>query len=105
LRAQLEAHRTIRANPAILCAEAERRLSLDPVTVRAISDSHLAADIWDPDGGLTPANVQSTIDFLAESGVVPAGFRVGDVADLSYLDAVLRKMGRARGSEPRGPTP
>jgi ABC-type nitrate/sulfonate/bicarbonate transport system substrate-binding protein len=95
ITAQLRAHRLVRANPQILYDEAARRLSLDAATVRAIADSHLADDIWDRNGGLTAGNVQSTIDFLVESGAVPA-LQVRDVADLSYLDAVLREMGRAR---------
>ena len=94
--AQLRTHRLIRANPQVLYDEAVARLSLDAATAKAIADSHLQQDIWKIDGGLTPGNIQSTIDFLVEAGAMPRRLQVQDVADLSYLDAVLREMGRAR---------
>jgi len=94
--AQLRTHRLIRANPQVLYDEAVARLSLDAATAKAIADSHLQQDIWKIDGGLTPGTIQSTIDFLVEAGAMPRRLQVQDVADLSYLDAVLREMGRAR---------
>lgn len=94
LAAQLQAHRLIRSAPDVLYAEAQKRLRLDPTTARTIGAAHLANGIWAPDGGLTPANVQATIDFLVESDALPPGLTPSDVADLSYLDAVLGEIGR-----------
>jgi ABC-type nitrate/sulfonate/bicarbonate transport system substrate-binding protein len=94
LAAQLRAHRRIRANPALLYEEAARRLKLDPDAAKVVADAHLQQDIWPVNGGLTPGNVQSTIDFLVESGGLPAGVTADGVSDLSYLDAVLTEIGR-----------
>ena len=96
LAAQLRAHRLIRSNPQVLYDESARRLSLDLATAKAIGDSHLRMDIWDVNGGLTPENVQSTIDFLTEAHALPAGLTAAQVSDLSYLNAVLADLGRGR---------
>ena len=50
--------------------------------------------IWDLNGGLTAGNIQDTIDFLVAIEKLPEGLGVEDVADLSYLEAVLEEMGR-----------
>ena len=95
IAAQLRAHRLVRKNPRILYDESAKRLSLDPSTARAIADSHLQQDIWEVNGGLTRENIQSTIAFLVESHALPSALDVSEVADLSYLDAVLADLGRA----------
>lgn len=96
LSAQLRAHRLIRSNPRVLYDESVRRLSLDPATAKAIGDSHLRMDIWDVNGGLTPENIRSTIDFLTEANALPAGLTAAQVSDLSYLNAVLADLGRGQ---------
>lgn len=40
---------------------------------------------------LTPETMQSTIDFFEENGVTQPGLTVEDVADFSYLDAVMSR--------------
>ena len=65
------------------------RLSLDPDTAKAICDAHLQMGIWHTDGGLTAENVQYTLDFLINTGALQSGLTVQDVADLSYLKAIL----------------
>jgi len=95
IRAQLRAHRAVIANPQVLHDEAARRLSLDAATARAIGDMHLRMGLWDPNGGLTAGNVQSTIDLLINAKALPAGVTAAQVADLSPLNAVLDELGRA----------
>jgi ABC-type nitrate/sulfonate/bicarbonate transport system substrate-binding protein len=103
LRAMLHAHRLIRAEPARLFAEGVRRLNIDAATARTIGEAHLKIGIWNPDGGLTREDVQKTIDFLVQAEMLPAGTTAEQVADLSYLDAVLAEVGRT--SETRAAVP
>jgi ABC-type nitrate/sulfonate/bicarbonate transport system substrate-binding protein len=94
LRALLKAHRLVAANPQLLFDESVKRLSLDAATAQAIGESHLRMGIWDGHGGLTPENIQYTLDFLTNIAVLPSGLQIEDVADLSYLNAVLNELGR-----------
>jgi ABC-type nitrate/sulfonate/bicarbonate transport system substrate-binding protein len=94
LRALLKAHRAVAANPQRLIDESVRRLSLDPATAKAVAEAHLRAGIWDANGGLTSEDIQYTIDFLTTLAVLASGLKVQDVADLSYLQAVLNELGR-----------
>lgn len=45
-------------------------------------------------GGYTMESVQANIDFLVETAVLSPGLKPDDVADLSYLNAVLDEIGR-----------
>jgi ABC-type nitrate/sulfonate/bicarbonate transport system substrate-binding protein len=101
LRAQLRAHRLVSDSPPVLYEEAMRRLSLDYDTAKAIADAYLRLDVWDLNAGLTPESVQATLDFLASEQAVPAGITAAQVADFSYLDAVLRELGRREPPAPR----
>jgi ABC-type nitrate/sulfonate/bicarbonate transport system substrate-binding protein len=101
LRAQLRAHRLINESPQVLYEQAVKRLALDPDTAKAIADTHLRMGIWDPNAGLTPETVQGTIDFLVGEQAVPPGTSAAQVADFSYLDTVLREMGRREPERPR----
>lgn len=94
LRALLRAQRRVTADPRMLYAESVKRLSLDPATAKLVGEDHLRMNIWDPNGGLTPKSVRDTINFLAGIAALPPGLKVEDVADLSYLNAVLDEIGR-----------
>lgn len=94
LRALLKAHRQVTANPQLLYDESVKRLGLDPATAKAVCDAHLQSTIWHANGGLTTENVQYTLDFLTNLGVLQGGLKVEDVAELSYLKAVLDELGR-----------
>ena len=91
----LIAQRRVTADPALLYAEAQKRLGIDEPTARAIGDSHLRAGIWNPNGGLTAVDVQDTIDFLVKAEALPPGLTITQVSNLSYLDDVLTEIGRA----------
>ena len=67
---------------------------MDEDTARALGAAYLDIGEWDPNGALTPDNIQFTLDFLAANTSLPAGLAVDDVADLSYLNAVLDEIGR-----------
>jgi ABC-type nitrate/sulfonate/bicarbonate transport system substrate-binding protein len=105
LDAQLRAHRLIRANPAVLYEEAVKRLGLDLATAKSIADSHLSMNIWDPNGGLAPLDIQWTLDFLMNAFALPPGMRADQVADLSYLNTVLDDLGRVESPPSRAAAP
>jgi len=94
LRAQLLAYRRVIDHPQVLFDESVKRLSIDADTATAIGGSHLAMHIWDGNGLLTADNVQSTIDFLIKANALPPGTQTTQVADFSYLNAVLDEIGR-----------
>ncbi len=94
LQALLSANRRVIASPQLLYDESVKRLGLDAETAEQIGNSHLQLGIWSANGGLTTDNVQSTIDFLTSMGALSPGLKASDVADLSYLNAVLDEIGR-----------
>jgi ABC-type nitrate/sulfonate/bicarbonate transport system substrate-binding protein len=98
LRELLRAQRRVLADPQVLYDESMRRLSLDYATAKAVGDFHLGLRIWDADGALTAEGVQDTLDLLATIGALPAGVKANDVADLSYLEGVVRAEGHKTSS-------
>lgn len=94
LRAMVQANRAVAANPQLLIDESVKRLELDPATAKKIAEAHLANKIWDANGGLTQANVQGTIDFYGQTGALDKGIQVEEVANLSFLNAILDELGR-----------
>jgi ABC-type nitrate/sulfonate/bicarbonate transport system substrate-binding protein len=94
IRALLIADRGVLQDPQLLRDGIVKYLSLDAAQAQELADVYLAAKIWDPNGGVTPEIVQSTLDFLSAGGILPAGSKVEDVANLSYLNAVLDEIGR-----------
>ena len=102
LRAQLLAYRRVAENPQLLYDESAKRLEIDADTAKAIGSAHLAMNIWEGNGLLTPENIRSTIDFLIKAKALPDGVQVEQVADLSHLNAVLAEIGRLPG-EPIAP--
>ena len=94
LQALLQANRRVLKDKTLLVNEAVKRLELDRATAEAIVALHLSLGTWDANGGLTVERVQSTIDFLTEIGSLKTGQTAADVADLTYLESVLRSIGR-----------
>ena len=94
IRALLTAHRRMNDNPQVLYDEGVKRLGLTPAIAKQVGDAILQGGMFDPNGGLTKENVQYTLDFLAGIKSGPAGLKADDVADFSYLNAVLDEMGR-----------
>lgn len=94
IRALLTANRRGIAQPQLLYDEAVKRLQLDPATAKQAVDAYLQVGLWDPNGGLTAENVQYTLGFFKKIKAVPDNLKLEDVADLSYLNAVLGEIGR-----------
>jgi hypothetical protein len=78
----------------VLYDKAVEQLKLDSNAAKTLVDAYLAANAWDPNGALTRENIQYTLDFLKQTKDVPAELTFEDVADLSYLNAVLAELGR-----------
>jgi len=94
IRALLGVHRRIIANRGALYTRALEQLKTEPKETTAVIDALIAAGAWHPNGALTRDNVQYTLSFLQEAGVVPKALRVEDVSDLAPLNDVLNDIGR-----------
>jgi ABC-type nitrate/sulfonate/bicarbonate transport system substrate-binding protein len=94
VRALLTADRQVNDNHDLLFSQAVSRLGLDPAVAREAGTIQLGYNTWDSNGALTTDNVQYTLDFLAKSDSALAKLKIDDVADLSYLNAVLDDIGR-----------
>jgi len=94
VRALLVAHRSVIADPQLLRDGIVDYLSFDAAQAQALADAYLQREMWHPNGQVSLENIQATLDFLSAADMLPADLKVEDVADLSYLDAVLREMGR-----------
>ena len=94
VRALLVANRSVIADSQLLRDGIVKHLSIDPARAQELAEAYLLEQIWDPNGQLSSENVQATLDFLSAAGMLPADLKVEDVADLSYLNAVLDEIGR-----------
>lgn len=93
VRALLNARRQLQ-DPEALTANAVKYLKMDPEEARELGKTYLEGQVWDLNGGWTPENLQSNLDFFVETGAVPAGLTANDIADLSVMNAVLDELGR-----------
>ncbi|HZQ06121.1 MAG TPA: ABC transporter substrate-binding protein [Anaerolineae bacterium] len=94
IRAHLVAARQLSDHPDMLAAEMMKQLGYDAPTAKAATEAYLAEKIWDLNGGLTPEDIQLTLNLLQGINAVPPEVKASDVADLSYLNAVLDELGR-----------
>jgi ABC-type nitrate/sulfonate/bicarbonate transport system substrate-binding protein len=93
-RALITYQRELVEHPERLQAEIMKLYEIDAAEAERLAEAYLAQGIWDINGALTTENIQFTIDAMAKDGVLPVGLRAEDVADLSYMNAVLDDMGR-----------
>ena len=94
VRALLTSQRALMSDPDRFQAEVAELLDLEPVDAKRITDAYLELGVWDANGALTPENIEYSLNILRESGAVPADTKVEDVADLTYMTAVLDEIGR-----------
>jgi ABC-type nitrate/sulfonate/bicarbonate transport system substrate-binding protein len=92
LRAILTVHRQVQ-DIKVLEDAIVSIAQLDRTRARAAAEFYLARKIWDVNGGLTSQRVQFTLEFMIKAGALPASLQADQVADLSYLNAVLGEMG------------
>jgi ABC-type nitrate/sulfonate/bicarbonate transport system substrate-binding protein len=93
-RALITYQRELASNPERLQAEIMKLYQVDATEARRLAEAFQAARIWDLNGALTVENIQYTIDAMAADGALPAGLKAQNVADLSYMNAVLDEIGR-----------
>ena len=98
VKAVVEIHRRVAADPDLLITQAIDRLGFDPGDVPAILETHRSIGTWDVDGGLSREAVEYSLGFYIRTGSLGPGLTGDQVADLSYLEAVLEELGRASSS-------
>lgn len=94
VRALITAHRRVNDNPQLLRDEIAKQHGFDAARAQYLADAYLQEKTWEPNGGLTPENIQLTLDLLKSIGALPPEIQVKDVANLSYLNQVLSEIGR-----------
>ena len=88
VRARVSANRAVLADPSLLVAEATRTMG-ESAAWPAIVKAYLGMTAWAPTGGLTEPDVERSLEFFKRSNGLKPDLTVADVADLSFLDAVL----------------
>ena len=88
------AQRSALASPDKLRDGILKHLAEDSAVAAELARVYLAANTWDPNGSLTPDRIEYTLQLLRKGNILGADLQVADVADLSYLNAVLTEMGR-----------
>jgi ABC-type nitrate/sulfonate/bicarbonate transport system substrate-binding protein len=91
VRARVAANREIAGHGEALVALADRVMGAEP-DWKTLAPIYTALPAWDPNGGLTRAGVQETLDFLVRHTGLSPTLTPDMVADLSYLDAALRDV-------------
>jgi ABC-type nitrate/sulfonate/bicarbonate transport system substrate-binding protein len=93
LRELLQARRRIQ-DPHVLSGELVSRLGMALALADSNSARYLARNLWDVNGRFTPERVQQNVDFAIAGASLRPGVKAGDVADLTFLNAVLDAIGR-----------
>jgi ABC-type nitrate/sulfonate/bicarbonate transport system substrate-binding protein len=93
VRALIEAQRAIQ-DKTVLKANAIKYLEMDDATAETQGTAYLERNVWDVNGGLTEANIQTTVDLVVKAGFLSADLKAADLVDLTYLNAVLDEIGR-----------
>ena len=92
IRAVFAARRKLQ-DPEELRAAVIRYMEFEPEKAQQVAEVYTEQDIWDATGEYTLETVQANLDFLQAFGDLPADLEAGDVADLSFYDAVLSEIG------------
>jgi ABC-type nitrate/sulfonate/bicarbonate transport system substrate-binding protein len=78
------------ADPSSILPKAEELLpEIDPEVLQLLAEEYAAQEIFPANGDLEEEETQYTIDFFAEAGAFANVGGFEDIADRSYLDAVL----------------
>jgi NitT/TauT family transport system substrate-binding protein len=94
IRALLAAHRRLVGNSGLLRDAIVKYLSVDTAAAQYSANAITPLKVWDVNGALTTENLQYSIDYFEVKSSLQSGTKVNDVADLSYLNAVLDEIGR-----------
>lgn len=95
LKALLEQHRKIAGDAKYLAEIVVKYYpKVERKTLDKAAQQYVALKMFDVNGGLTEENFKGTVDFFTTAGSVKPGLSVNDVADLSFLKALLGEIGR-----------
>lgn len=90
IRLHIEVWEEYYADPASILPKAEELLpEIDPEVLALLAEEYAEQEIFPADGDLQEEETQYTIDFFAEAGEFANVGGYDDVADRSFLDAVL----------------
>jgi NitT/TauT family transport system substrate-binding protein len=90
IRLHLEVWEEFYADPSSILPKAEELLpEIDPEVLAQLAEEYAAQEIFPADGDLNEEETQYTIDFFAEAGDFQNVGGYDDIADRTYLDAVL----------------
>lgn len=95
LRALLQTHRQIAANPDVWVAAIQRYLpDMERGDAERLAKAYIDAGIFDPNGGLTPKALAYSLDFYRKAGAVAGQLDPSTIADFVALaDAVADLKG------------
>lgn len=94
VRAVLEANRSVLEDRQLLVDAIVKYVEVEPDRAQDLAQEYLTSQLWDPNGQITAENIQATLDFLRAGDMLDTDLTVEQVADLSYLNAVLDEIGR-----------
>lgn len=89
----VQVHRDINRNPKLLEEAAPKYLSIAKELLPDVVKAHMAANAFDPNGGLNSAAMEFSIKFFTETGDLDPGLTVSQTTDLSFLEKALAKLG------------
>lgn len=93
LAAILEVHDQINADPAYLEEIITKHLpEVDEAILESVAAEYVERGLFDA-AALTEANLEFTIQFFVDAGVIESGLEVADVADLSHVQAAREELG------------
>ena len=90
----LTVHREIKSKRGMLASALGEILKMEPDRAARIADAYLARNLWLTDGGLTPEAVATSLRLYQRAGAYPDSLTAEQVADPTFLQAVLTKIGR-----------
>jgi NitT/TauT family transport system substrate-binding protein len=92
IEALLTEHRKIAADPEYLVTLITTYVP-EQENIEEIADRYASVGIFDVNGSLTEEVLQGMVAFYEAAGFTQPGLTPADIADLSYLQAVLTKIG------------
>ena len=93
VRAILTVHRQIAESPEILASKADEILELPEDSFTPVLQAHQRVNAWDLNGGFSRQAIEYSLGFYIDAGSLEPSLTVDDVAELSYLNAVLSDLG------------
>ena len=95
IEALLLVYRDIAANPKLVIENAPKYVpNIDAAVLPDMVKAYMDIAAWDINGGLPEEAVVYSLEVCQKAGSVPSSLKAADTYDLSYLNDVLKKIGR-----------